>query len=233
MRPMYAVIESGGKQERVEVGQRVDVELLRAKPGEEVSFRPVLLVAGDAVLATPESLEEATVSGLVIGEKLGPKIDGFTYKPKTRSRRRWGHRQRYTTVEIATIGAPGLPSPAEAEEAPAPKAEAKGKGKGKADHRAEADVAAVAEAEHDVPDTEVAHAGPETAHEAPETAHEAPEIAHEAPEIAHEAHEAPETGHDVPSVEAEAAAPAAQVAHAHHAGDETEGDAAPAEPTAD
>lgn len=100
---MYAVIEAGGKQERVEVGQRVDVELLRARPGEEVSFRPVLLVDGDTVLATPDGLQDATVAGRVVGEKLGPKIDGFTYKSKTRSRRRFGHRQRYTTVEISSI----------------------------------------------------------------------------------------------------------------------------------
>jgi large subunit ribosomal protein L21 len=100
---MYAVIAAGGKQERVEVGQRVDVELLRARPGEEVSFRPVLVVDGDTVLATPDGLEDATVAGRVVGEKLGPKIDGFTYKSKTRSRRRFGHRQRYTTVEISSI----------------------------------------------------------------------------------------------------------------------------------
>jgi large subunit ribosomal protein L21 len=100
---MYAVIEAGGKQERVEVGQRVDVELLRARPGDEVSFRPVLVVDGDTVLATPEGLHDASVAGTVVGEKLGPKIDGFTYKAKTRSRRRFGHRQRYTTVQISSI----------------------------------------------------------------------------------------------------------------------------------
>lgn len=100
---MYAVIESGGKQERVEVGQRVDVELLRARPGENVSFRPVLVVDGDLVLATPDGLADVTVAGRVVGEARGPKIDGFTYKAKTRSRRRYGHRQRYTTVEISSI----------------------------------------------------------------------------------------------------------------------------------
>jgi large subunit ribosomal protein L21 len=100
---MYAVIKSGGKQERVEVGQRVDVELLRAGPGEEVSFRPVLVVDGDLVLATPDGLADVTIAGLVVGQAFGPKIDGFTYKPKTRSRRRFGHRQRYTTVQISSI----------------------------------------------------------------------------------------------------------------------------------
>jgi large subunit ribosomal protein L21 len=100
---MYAVIKTGGKQERVEVGQQVDVELLGAEPGDEVSFTPVLLVDGAAVLATAEPLSVASVSGLVIGETKGPKIDGFTYKKKTRGRRHWGHRQRYTRVEITAI----------------------------------------------------------------------------------------------------------------------------------
>ncbi|HEV2362072.1 MAG TPA: bL21 family ribosomal protein, partial [Acidimicrobiales bacterium] len=85
---MYAVIETGGKQARVEVGQTIDVELLAAGPGDEVSFRPLLLVDGDTVVATAEPLSAVTVSGRVLGMTAGPKIDGFTYKNKTRSRRR-------------------------------------------------------------------------------------------------------------------------------------------------
>ncbi len=100
---MYAVIKTGGKQERVEVGQQVDVELLGAEPGDEVSFTPVLVVDGTDVVATTEPLSVASVSGRVIGETKGPKIDGFTYKKKTRGRRRWGHRQRYTRVQITAI----------------------------------------------------------------------------------------------------------------------------------
>ena len=102
---MYAVIDAGGKQERVEVGQQLDVELLHAAPGQDVSFRVVLLVDGDAVVATPDGLAGATVSASVLGESLGPKIDGFTYKPKSRSRRRFGHRQHYTKVQITAIDA--------------------------------------------------------------------------------------------------------------------------------
>ncbi|WP_419932459.1 50S ribosomal protein L21 [Candidatus Poriferisodalis sp.] len=100
---MYAVIATGGKQRRVEPGQRLDVELLAVPPGEEVTFAPVLVVDDGAVLATPDELVGASVTGRVVGETKGPKIDGFTYKNATTNRRRWGHRQRYSTVEITAI----------------------------------------------------------------------------------------------------------------------------------
>jgi large subunit ribosomal protein L21 len=100
---VYAVIRTGGKQERVEAGQTVAVELLGVADGEEVTFSPVLLVDGERVLATADQLGAARVSARVVGETKGPKIKGFTYKPKTRSRRAWGHRQRYTTIEITGI----------------------------------------------------------------------------------------------------------------------------------
>jgi len=100
---MYAVIATGGKQERVAEGQQVNVELLGAEDGTEVSFDAVLLVDGDTVLATPDQLKGVTVTGRVLGETKGPKIDGFTYKRRTNQRRRYGHRQRYTTVEITKI----------------------------------------------------------------------------------------------------------------------------------
>ena len=100
---MYAVIATGGKQRRVEAGQRLDVELLTAAAGEPVTFTPVLVVDDATVLATPAELDGATVTGRVVGEAKGPKIDGFTYKGATNNRRRWGHRQRYSTVEITAI----------------------------------------------------------------------------------------------------------------------------------
>ncbi|MFN8041534.1 MAG: 50S ribosomal protein L21 [Acidimicrobiales bacterium] len=98
---MYAVIKTGGKQYRVEEGQQLDVELLGADG--DVSFAPVLVVDGDTVLATPGDLAGATVSARVVGEAKGPKITGFTYKNKTNQRTRWGHRQRYDTIEITSI----------------------------------------------------------------------------------------------------------------------------------
>lgn len=97
---MYAVIETGGKQYRVAEGDRIDVERL---DGGEVRLRPVLLVDGEDVLATPAQLEGVSVTARVVGEARGPKITGFIYKPKTNQGRRWGHRQRYSTIEITAI----------------------------------------------------------------------------------------------------------------------------------
>ncbi len=100
---MYAVIKTGGKQERVAEGQQLRVELLGQAPGAEVAFTPVLLVDGDTVLATPEALAGASVTAQVVGEELGPKIRGYTYKNKSNQSKRWGHRQRYSTIEITAI----------------------------------------------------------------------------------------------------------------------------------
>jgi large subunit ribosomal protein L21 len=97
---MYAVIETGGKQYKVAEGDRLDVELLT---GEEVSLRPVMLVDGDTVLSTPSQLGSAAVTARVVGEAKGPKIKGFTYKNKSNQRKRWGHRQHYSTIEIVGI----------------------------------------------------------------------------------------------------------------------------------
>lgn len=99
---MYAVIRTGGKQARVAEGDTLEVELLGVDEGAEVTFTPVLLVDGDTVLGGAD-LAGATVSGRVIGQAKGPKITGFTYKNKSRSRRRFGHRQHYDRVEITGI----------------------------------------------------------------------------------------------------------------------------------
>lgn len=100
---MYAVIKTGGKQSRVEQGQRLDVERLGAELGADVDLAPVLLVDGDTVLSTPDELVGVSVTARVVGESKGPKVIGFKYKHKSRSRRRWGHRQQYDTIEITGI----------------------------------------------------------------------------------------------------------------------------------
>ncbi len=99
---MYAVVATGGKQYRVEEGQRVRVERL-GEPGSDVDLRPVLLVDGSTVLSTPDQLSGVTVSGTILEEVKGPKINGFNYKPKSNIRKRWGHRQQYAMVEITGI----------------------------------------------------------------------------------------------------------------------------------
>ncbi len=103
-RPMYAVIATGGKQEIVRPGQRVSVERLGVPEGTAVSFTPVLVVDGDTVLARAHELSGAVVTGRVEAIVPGKKIRGFTYKPKTRSRRRYGHRQWFSAVRIEAVG---------------------------------------------------------------------------------------------------------------------------------
>ena len=100
---MYAVVETGGKQYRVSSGQTLEVEKLSCGAGSEVSLRPLLLVDDGRVLARPADLESVTVTAKVVGEHRGPKIRGFTYKPKSNQRRRWGHRQSLCTIEITGI----------------------------------------------------------------------------------------------------------------------------------
>jgi large subunit ribosomal protein L21 len=100
---MYAVIKTGGKQSRVAQGQTLEVELLGEEDGAEVTFRPILLVDGDTVVASPGDLAGASVTARVVGMSKGPKIRGFTYKNKSNNRRRWGHRQKYATIEITGI----------------------------------------------------------------------------------------------------------------------------------
>jgi large subunit ribosomal protein L21 len=97
---MYAVIATGGKQYKVEKGDVIDVERLE---GDTFTFTPVLLVNRGKVRATPSDLEGTAVTARALGEAKGPKITGFTYKSKSRQRKRWGHRQHYTTIEITDI----------------------------------------------------------------------------------------------------------------------------------
>jgi large subunit ribosomal protein L21 len=100
---MYAVIRTGASQEKVEQGQRVRIDLRPEEVGAEISLTPVMIVDGDTVLASPAQLAGASVTAQVVGEEKGPKINAMTYKAKANQRRRWGHRQRYSTVEITSI----------------------------------------------------------------------------------------------------------------------------------
>jgi large subunit ribosomal protein L21 len=101
---MYAVIETGGKQYRVRVGEEVLVERLAADEGP-CTFDEVLLVADDegGVRVGTPTVPGAVVRGTVLGEEPGPKIVGFKYKPKVNYRRRYGHRQTKARVRIEAI----------------------------------------------------------------------------------------------------------------------------------
>lgn len=99
---LYAVVQTGGKQYKVTSGQVLDVELLGGE-GADVALRPVLLVDGEDVLATPEELADVKITAVVKDEVKARKITGFTYKSKSNQRRRWGHRQRLSRIEITGI----------------------------------------------------------------------------------------------------------------------------------
>ncbi len=101
---MYAVIESGGKQYRVAVGDRVKVESLAAEPGATVDLERVLMVAaGDDVQVGTPTLDTA-VQATVVGHGRGEKITVFKMRRRKNSRTRNGHRQNYTELEITRIG---------------------------------------------------------------------------------------------------------------------------------
>lgn len=100
---MYAVISAGATQQKVAEGEQVRVDVLDAAEGDEVTLDALLVVDGDTVLATSDELQGVTVTGKVVGAARGPKIKGFTYKRRTNQRRRYGHRQKYTLVEITKI----------------------------------------------------------------------------------------------------------------------------------
>jgi large subunit ribosomal protein L21 len=115
---MYAIIRTGGKQAKVREGDVIDVERLRAEG--EVTFTPLLFVGDDGtVISDREGLKKVRVVGRIVGGSTGPKVDIFKYKAKTGYRRRQGHRQKYTTVEVTAIEAPGTKPAAKAKAEPA------------------------------------------------------------------------------------------------------------------
>ena len=101
---MYAIIETGGKQYRVEKDDIIDVELLDANAGEKVEFKNVLFVhgAGTTKIGNP-NLAKSAVHGEYLQEVKGPKEIAFKYKKRKPFRRKVGHRQRYTRVKITEI----------------------------------------------------------------------------------------------------------------------------------
>lgn len=103
---MYAIIRTGGKQAKVAEGDVLDVERLKGQ-SDDVSFTPLLVVKDDGSTITGrDKLAKVKVSAKILGETQGPKIDILKYKPKTGYRRRAGHRQRYTRIQITKIQVP-------------------------------------------------------------------------------------------------------------------------------
>ena len=102
---MYAVIRSGGKQQKVKPGDIIEIEVLKAD-GDNVTFQPLLVVDDDGNTIVGKDAEKATVTAKLLGEQKGDKVHIFKYKNKTGYSRRAGHRQTFTLVEISDISLP-------------------------------------------------------------------------------------------------------------------------------
>lgn len=116
---MYAIIETGGKQYRVQNGDQIAVEKLNVADGEQVVFDKVLVAGEGADIKVGAPYVDTTVEGKVIESGRGKKVVIFKYKAKKDYRKKQGHRQPYTLVEITAIDGVKAPVAAEAAEAPA------------------------------------------------------------------------------------------------------------------
>jgi large subunit ribosomal protein L21 len=125
---MYAIVKTGGKQYRVEPGQRLLVERLAAQQGETVALTP-LMYRSQEIVCDGGSLGDVKVAAKVIGHERGEKLRVFKFKPKRGYKRRTGHRQELTRIEVTDIsfGAKRGKAPAGKATPAKPKAEAKPK----------------------------------------------------------------------------------------------------------
>lgn len=102
---MFAVIETGGKQYKVQNDDVIYIEKLAAEENSSVDFKVVALDGDDGLKVGAPYVEGATVTGMVIKNGKGKKITVFTYKSKKSEKRKMGHRQPYTKVQITAINA--------------------------------------------------------------------------------------------------------------------------------
>jgi large subunit ribosomal protein L21 len=100
---MFAVIKTGGKQYRVAADDKLKVEKIDGEPGDIIQFGEVLVVGGDAVTLGTPTVAGATVAAAVIEQSRGPKVIAFKKRRRKNSRRKRGHRQEYTLVQITEI----------------------------------------------------------------------------------------------------------------------------------
>ena len=102
---MYAIVRAGGRQEKVAVGDVLEIDRLQAEPGSSVDLPVLLLVDGDDVTSDKSALAKASVTVEVVAATKGPKIHILKYKNKTGYRVRKGHRQKHTQVRVTGIEA--------------------------------------------------------------------------------------------------------------------------------
>ncbi len=99
----YAIVKVGGKQYRVEKGDSILVDRMPANEGDKVDLVPLLYADGDNSVLEPGDLGKVKVKATVTGHERGKKIHGLKFKPKRGYKRRYGHRQDLTRIEIADI----------------------------------------------------------------------------------------------------------------------------------
>jgi large subunit ribosomal protein L21 len=102
---VYAIVRSGGTQQKVAVGDVIEIDKVASAAGESVSLPVLLLVDGESVTSDADTLAKASVTAEVVGATKGPKITILKYKNKTGYRKRQGHRQKYTQVKVTDISA--------------------------------------------------------------------------------------------------------------------------------
>jgi len=102
---VYAIVRSGGQQQKVAVGDVIEIDKVASEIGDSVKLPVVLLVDGDEVTSDADALGKATVTAEVLGATKGPKIIIQKYKNKTGYKKRQGHRQKYTQVKVTDISA--------------------------------------------------------------------------------------------------------------------------------
>jgi len=100
---MYAIVKTGGKQYRVSEGQTLLIERLPVADGDTVELQPLLFVDGEDVV-DGEDLSKVTVSARVLAHERGPKLRIVKFKPKRGYKRRTGHRQELTRIEVTSLG---------------------------------------------------------------------------------------------------------------------------------
>jgi large subunit ribosomal protein L21 len=99
----YAIVKTGGKQYRVEQGQSLLVERLPAADGETVTLQPLLYVDGSSVV-DGDDLASVSVEARVVAHERGPKLRVVKFKPKRGYKRRTGHRQELTRIQVVALG---------------------------------------------------------------------------------------------------------------------------------
>jgi large subunit ribosomal protein L21 len=102
---VYAIVRSGGQQQKVAVGDVIEIDKVASEVGDSLTLPVVMLVDGETVTAGADALAKATVTAEVLGATKGPKIVILKYKNKTGYRKRQGHRQKYTQVKVTDISA--------------------------------------------------------------------------------------------------------------------------------